>query len=117
MEYTYKCLQCGNIRTSYNDISLSTQSLIECKAKCYESHRKWEKVDTTMARQEERAPPPLMSNSGQSNKGSEGPSFCPAVQSHKSNPATNQPMACDKEDSRQPETASTIKKKKSCIML
>eukprot|EP00759_Apiculatamorpha_spiralis_P054097 PhF_6_TR6825/c0_g1_i2/m.9821 len=43
-EYTYKCKQCGNVRTSYNDISLSPQSLIECKAKCFESHRNWEKI-------------------------------------------------------------------------
>lgn len=45
-QYEVKCNKCGSTRLTFNDPRLAAQPFIECKAKCFESHKQWTYVRT-----------------------------------------------------------------------
>jgi hypothetical protein len=40
-EIEVRCDKCGGNRTTYNDVRSRSDAMIECKAKCYETHSRW----------------------------------------------------------------------------
>ena len=55
VEVEVRCDQCGNTRTTWNDPRKGgNKGMIECKAKCFETHPNW-----TFVREVSTAPPAL----------------------------------------------------------
>ena len=44
VKFIAQCQKCGSTRSTYNDPRLR-RSVIECKAKCFESHYEWDYVE------------------------------------------------------------------------
>ena len=40
-EVEVRCDQCGETRCTYNDVRTRPEAMIECKAKCFETHNHW----------------------------------------------------------------------------
>jgi hypothetical protein len=40
-EIEVECRKCGQKRTTYNDVRKRADAMIECKAKCFETHSQW----------------------------------------------------------------------------
>ena len=67
-EVEVRCNQCGETRSTYNDVRTRPEAMIECKAKCFETHNRW-----TFVREIDQGAAPVVASAPASSAGDGSP--------------------------------------------